>query len=82
MTLRRSIRPAQASRICISGFGRRQQRPVGWLLYRVRNELDGRKVDAVEAAVTFADQWWSEHARYLGTSRGYHVYARPPEGVR
>lgn len=57
-------------------------RPPGWILHRVRCFLDGRHVDHVEASVTFADSWWSDRARYVGLSNGWHTWARPPESAR
>lgn len=53
-----------------------------WPLHRVANRQDGIAIDQYEAEVTFADQWWAPHAHYLGSSRGWHTFERPPDTER
>lgn len=60
-----------------------QRRHPDWVLHRVAQcRESGRSIDQYEAAETFAGQWWAAQARYLGYSRGFFTFERPPEGDR
>lgn len=79
---RRALSDRTAVRSYNHVHGRRLQRPEGWLLHLVPTRVDGVTLDAEEASVLFADEPWAARAKYLGLSRGMHVFARPPEGAR
>lgn len=81
MTIRRHSR-RWTSEIYLSGHSQTSPTPKGWVVHLVPRELDGRSVDHVEAAVTFADRWWASQAKYVGISQGFHVWRRPTEGGR
>lgn len=52
----------------------RGRRP-GERLHRVPQREGGRGVDRDEAHQRIADKPWARRARYLGVSRGWHVFA-------
>jgi hypothetical protein len=59
-----------------SGPARAIRPTPGAILIRVPVVRDGRTIDAVEAAETFAAQPWARQVRYLGNSRMMHVFER------
>ena len=61
----------------LSGHGK-TRRP-NTRLYRVPIQIGDRHVDFVEAAETFAEKPWAHDARYIGASRGLHVFEIPAE---
>jgi hypothetical protein len=61
----------------LSGYAQNRRTP-GWPLHRVPTCIDGRHIDATEAAETFADKPWAAEARYLTAARGMHVFEPPP----
>jgi hypothetical protein len=73
---------APLSGIPLQGPGRWPTRTPGTELVRIPIRLDGRPVDAAEAAITFADQPWAKQARHVGTSRGFHLFERPAEAPK
>lgn len=54
----------------------RARRP-GERLHRIAQREGERGVDREEAHRRIAAQPWAASARYLGVSRGYHVFAFP-----
>jgi len=77
MIPRRATRAAKHAPSVGAGLMRHQRKP-GWPLHRVPMRVEGRPLDHVEAATMFADRTWADQAEYIGSSRGFHVFQRPP----
>lgn len=72
------VRPRKPRPETFTLSGYKWPRTPGWLLHRVPTFIEGRHVDATEAAETFAAKPWAAEARYLTAARAYHVFERPP----
>jgi hypothetical protein len=77
-TKERKIRPKAPARWTKPMEVRVADREPNTILVRVAVDADdGKKRDMRDACTTFAHEPWSREVRYLGFSRGEHLFERP-----